>query len=133
MLTYLPIRASLSGCMDSDRAEAQQGLLSSGRVPSTNASRIQPAPFPSLQTLGSIWISLSVLGMKTRQTGCPLVNSSSKKVSVVYSGRPNSIEENVLRKTYANNGTIIKKYKVNRLEPFIPFFIFTTTLKASLR
>ena len=62
-----------------------------------------------------------------------MVNSSSKKVSVVYSGRPNSIEENVLRKTYANNGTIIKKYKVNRLERFIPFFIFTTTLTASLR
>jgi hypothetical protein len=52
--------------------------------------------------------------MKTRQTGCPLVNSSFKKVSVVYSGRPNSIEENILRKTYANNVTIIKKYKVNR-------------------
>ena len=96
------------------QGEAQQGLLSSGRVPSTNGSRIQPAPFPSLQTLGSMLISQSVLRMKTRQTGCPLVNSSFKKVSVVYSGRPNSIEENILRKTYANNVTIIKKYKVNR-------------------
>lgn len=72
-----------------------------GGFPAVMCSRIQPAPFPSLQTLGSTLISQSVLRVKTVQTGCPLVNSSFKKVSVVYSGRPNSIEENILRKTYA--------------------------------